>query len=254
MKTPFYALPPSPLVLVLGLLLSSAALAQTFSVIHPLGDLSETTGFSPVAPLVQGPDGTLYGTTSEGEFNVGIGGTVFKIQPDGSGFTVLKHFTNYAEAWGPQAGLVLDGQTLYGTAEGNGGAVFKLNTDGSEFTVLKAFAGDDGPPISTPADTGAVLEALPQMPIQSWAYRNHPTARHLGPVAQDFHAAFGLGADDVSITTVDADGIALATIQGLHQKLTEELKWRDAENADLKARVEKLERLLDRQPTRGGAK
>ncbi len=115
--------------------------AQTYSVIHSFGTLSNVTGFHPTAPLVQGPDGTLYGTMSEGEYSLGVGGTVFKIQPDGSGFTVLKHFTNYAEAWGPLGGLVLDGQTLYGTTEGNGGAVFKLNTDGSGFTVLKAFFG-----------------------------------------------------------------------------------------------------------------
>jgi uncharacterized repeat protein (TIGR03803 family) len=130
--------------LLLGLA-SPSLRAQTFSIIHSFGTLSDVTGFHPVAPLVQGPDGTLYGTTSEGDYGLWIGGTVFKIQPDGSGFTVLKHFTNYAEAWGPLGGLVLDGNLLYGTTEGNGGAVFKLNTDGSGFAVLKAF-------LSSPSD------------------------------------------------------------------------------------------------------
>ncbi len=136
--------PLRSVILAVALLLGLAdqsLRAQTYTVIHSFGTLSDVTGFHPTAPLVQGSDGTLYGAMSEGEYSLGIGGTVFKIQPDGSDFAVLKHFTNYAEAWGPLGGLVLDGQTLYGTTEGNGGAVFKLNTDGSGFTVLKAFFG-----------------------------------------------------------------------------------------------------------------
>jgi hypothetical protein len=62
---------------------------------------------------------------------------------------------------------------------------------------------------------------------------------HLGPMAQDFRA------DDKHIATVDADGVALAAIQGLNQKLTEELKRRDTENAELRTRLERLERLLN---------
>ena len=65
--------------------------------------------------------------------------------------------------------------------------------------------------------------------------------KHIGPMAQDFHAAFQLdGADDKHISVVDEGGVALAAIQGLNQKLEEQR----AENADLKARLEKLEQLL----------
>ena len=46
--------------------------------------------------------------------------------------------------------------------------------------------------------------------------------RHIGPTAQDFSAAFEVGADDRHITTVDADGVALAVIQGLYQMLTDQ--------------------------------
>ena len=49
-----------------------------------------------------------------------------------------------------------------------------------------------------------------------------PSVRHVGPMAQDFHAAFGLGGDDKHINTVDADGVALAAIQGLHQIVQEQ--------------------------------
>jgi hypothetical protein len=63
-------------------------------------------------------------------------------------------------------------------------------------------------------------------------------------MAQDFKAAFYPGADDKSITTQEADGVALVAIQGLNQKLQDELQRRDAENAELKARLERLEKLL----------
>jgi hypothetical protein len=94
-------------------------------------------------------------------------------------------------------------------------------------------------------NTRAVLEKVSALPIQSWNYRQDSTARHVGPMAQDFHAAFALGADDKHIATVDADGVALAAIQGLNQKLTEELERRDAENAGLKSRLAALEYLVD---------
>ena len=62
-----------------------------------------------------------------------------------------------------------------------------------------------------------VLSKVLAMPITSWAYKTDGNTRHIGPMAQDFHKAFGLGGSDKSIATVDADGVALAAIQGLHQ-------------------------------------
>jgi hypothetical protein len=53
------------------------------------------------------------------------------------------------------------------------------------------------------------------LPIERWSYRGE-TARHLGPMAQDFAAAFGLGEDDRHIFPLDAAGVALAALQGLH--------------------------------------
>jgi hypothetical protein len=63
----------------------------------------------------------------------------------------------------------------------------------------------------------------------------------MGPVAQDFHAAFGLGSDDKGISTVDADGVALAAIQALNRKVEE----KDARIRELEQRMERLERLLN---------
>jgi hypothetical protein len=99
-------------------------------------------------------------------------------------------------------------------------------------------------------DARDVLERVVALPVSRWNYKTDGANEHLGPMAQDFHAAFGLnGADDKHIATVDEEGVALAAIQGLNQKLTEELKRRDAENAELKARLEKLEAIIrDRKP------
>jgi len=103
-----------------------------------------------------------------------------------------------------------------------------------------------------PVDTRKVLEKLATLPIQRWTYiAQGEHAPHMGPVAQDFHAAFGLGDSERHISTVDADGVALAAIQGLNQKVEEEnakvreeLKRRDAENAELRRKNDSLEKRL----------
>jgi hypothetical protein len=101
-------------------------------------------------------------------------------------------------------------------------------------------------------DARSVLEKVAVLPIQTWNYTNDPPGwRHLGPVSQDFHAAFGLnGDDDKHIADVDEGGVALAAIQGLNQKveaLKERLDRRDAENAQLKTELRELKELVESQ-------
>lgn len=87
-------------------------------------------------------------------------------------------------------------------------------------------------------DGRAVLEALASIPVESWNWKTQDASiRHIGPMAQDFYAAFGVGEDPTRISTVDADGVALAAIQGLYQEVQE----RDARIADLEARLSVLE-------------
>ncbi len=72
-------------------------------------------------------------------------------------------------------------------------------------------------------DPQSVLDKLSQLPVTEWNLKTQPTSvRHIGPMAQDFAAAFGVGEDDRHISTSDADGVALAAIQGLHHLVKEQ--------------------------------
>lgn len=85
-----------------------------------------------------------------------------------------------------------------------------------------------------------VLAKVVQLPVSSWAYTNSPGVRHVGPMAQDFKAAFSLGEDDKHIGAGDGIGVALAAIQGLHQIVQE----KDSEIAALKRELAGLKQEL----------
>ena len=95
-------------------------------------------------------------------------------------------------------------------------------------------------------DTEFVLEQLVNLPVTSWNYLHEGNAvRHLGPMAQDFHAAFGLGNDDRIINVVDAQGVTIAALQELHhmvQELREETTQLRRENVELRRELRGLRR------------
>ena len=82
-----------------------------------------------------------------------------------------------------------------------------------------------------PLDDAAVLEKVARLPVTMWSYTSERGVRHVGPMAQDFYAAFGIGEDDRHITSIDEDGVALAAIKALHA----ENRSLHAENRDLHA-------------------
>ena len=112
-----------------------------------------------------------------------------------------------------------------------------------------------------PVSAQDVLAKVAALPITRWSFKEMPGQTHLGPMAQDFRAAFELGQDDTGIATVDADGVALAAIQGLNEKvevrsqkseasiqeLKAELQAKDAELEKLKASIEALRQLVLQQ-------
>ena len=90
-----------------------------------------------------------------------------------------------------------------------------------------------------PVDGKEVLARLAEMDVTRWNYKTEGQAvRHIGPTAQDFYAAFGLGNSDTGIGTIDADGVALAAIKGLHELL----KGKDAEIAAQQEEIAALQK------------
>jgi hypothetical protein len=171
--------------------------------------------------------------------------------------------------WGTSFGIGVQDNTLYARTGSSfawflGGTHSNAQYDpGSGGSLLMTLGSTAGTPTGTAraqsfvtvsdraaktafaaVDVGQILAAVLQLPMTSWAYRNEPTVRHLGPVAQDFHQAFGLGDSDRTISTVDADGVALAAIQGLNAKLEAENAALRAESAELRARLQRLEALV----------
>ncbi len=87
-----------------------------------------------------------------------------------------------------------------------------------------------------------VLEKVAGLAISRWNFKAEAGASHIGPMAQDFYEAFGTGTDDRHITTVDADGVALAAIQGLN----EVVKEKDAQIQALEERLSRFESALSK--------
>lgn len=119
-----------------------------------------------------------------------------------------------------------------------------LRVEGSVVELSDVRAKHDFQPI----DGASVLLKLRAVPITTWSYRADPTGvRHIGPTAQAFFAAFGFGADDRHIAPLDTNGVALAAIQELDRMVRERdsrLAALERENADLAARLARLEQLI----------
>ena len=95
-------------------------------------------------------------------------------------------------------------------------------------------------------DGEEVLAKVAAMPVESWRYKTEAEGvRHVGPVAQDFRAAFGLGTDDKSIGLLDINGVNMVAIQALARR-TEELNAKSAEVDALKAQMAEMQRSLSR--------
>ena len=135
------------IVLAFFVVCLSGGLAQTgYTVLHTFSGQTAGDGDSPTGGLVS--DGSIfYGTTMYG--GIDDYGTIFAINPDGSGYSVLRDFSAQSQgAAGPVGSLVSDGSTLYGTASYYGtnyyGTVFSLETDGSGYIDLHSFAAYTG--------------------------------------------------------------------------------------------------------------
>ncbi len=97
----------------------------------------------------------------------------------------------------------------------------------------------------TPIDENAVLDGVLSLPLTKWHYKaESPDVQHIGPMAQDFKATFGVGADDKHIFQIDADGVSFAAIQALSRRveaLAGAQRTLERDNEDLRAKVQQLE-------------
>lgn len=155
------------------------------------------------------------------------------------------------------------GQHDHSTGNAGGGlTLMSLTTDG--LTVNGTFVSSSDRNHKTdlqPVDSRAVLDGVVNLPLATWRFVHDTNTLHLGPMAQDFRAAFGLGPDDRHITMVDADGVALAAIQALAKEnaalgeqvsafsgqvsgLKSENVQLRRENEALKSRLDAIERKL----------
>ena len=94
-------------------------------------------------------------------------------------------------------------------------------------------------------DIQDILQRVIEMPITTWQYNQFDGVQHIGPMAQDFYKAFKLGRSDKIITTIDADGIALASIQALsaqNETLSSEMKLQKEEISELRTIIISLQK------------
>ncbi len=94
-------------------------------------------------------------------------------------------------------------------------------------------------------DAEEILDRVAALPIQRWNYTGSDEGDHIGPTAEDFHAAFGLGHSEQYIATIDADGVALAAIQALKKEHDAAMARKHAEIQSLQTRLESLEALVE---------
>jgi hypothetical protein len=122
------------------------------------------------------------------------------------------------------------------TSTGTAGAALAANA-----TSWTALSDRNAKKNFQPVNTEAVLEKLAAIPIEQWNYKweKDTDVPNIGPMAQDFKAAFFPGRDDKGISTLEFDGVELAAIQGLNQKLNE----KDAEIQILKQKADKVDSL-----------
>jgi len=137
-------------------------------------------------------------------------------------------------------------------ARANGGYELYSKSDLSTYCKLSTGSGtwacsssSDLKENFTSVDGQEVLASLAEIPITTWNYKAQDASiRHMGPVAQDFYAAFGLGEGDTSISSADPDGVALAAIQGLYvlsQEQATRIQALEEENASLQQRLDDVE-------------
>ncbi len=188
-----------------------------------------------------------YGTIASGNGSTALGNTT---TAESYCETVIGRFnTNYTPSstneWNSADRLFVVGNGTTSAARSDALIVYKNGNATLKGTLTQGSDRNRKTDI-VPADTAAILSAVAALPVSTWKYKDETTT-HLGPMAQDFAAAFRLGADETGIASVDADGVALAAIQELNKRvaaLAEQNAAKDARIDALEARLAAIEAKL----------
>jgi hypothetical protein len=172
---------------------------------------------------------------------------MLEIRNNGGAVFIFKD-SSVAQRWG----VGTNGSTFIIDNQANSGVEFTLSSTGN-LTIggtLTQNSDRDTKHGIVPVLPDEILSKALSLPISTWV-RDGDAARHLGPMAQDFSAAFGLGEDERHIAPVDMAGVSLASIQALNSRMTTALAAKDAEietlrqaNSNLAERLAVLEQLV----------
>ena len=131
----------------------------------------------------------------------------------------------------------------YGTAGAGGTELMRLGLGALFVNGVVVLTSDRNTKENfTPVKPEEVLAKVAALPISEWQFKTDPSMRHIGPMAQDFYAAFNVGSDDKHIATVDADGVALAAIQGLNEKVEGRMRYAEVRSRKLEQKLEQKEK------------
>ncbi len=194
------------------------------------GNLNTASGFAATVPGGQA-------NTAQGAFSLAAGAGA-KANHNGTFVWADPLNANFASTAPNQFSVRATGGVRFVSGldgSGNPNAGVELAPGGGSWSSLSDRASKRA---VEPASGRKVLRRLSSVPVSTWSYRSQKDSiRHIGPMAQDFYRAFGVGEDRRHIASVDADGVALAAIKGLNRRLNQKVERLERELAALRERV-----------------
>jgi hypothetical protein len=171
----------------------------------------------------------------------GVGVTAYTAAATGRSIFALGSV--YIENLG-SAGSATSGADII-LARSNSGGYCGFNAAGQAFNASDRNVKENFEPV----DNAEILDKVLALPITRWNFKKQdPSVKYVGPMAQDFHAAFGLGGtDDRVIHATNAQGVTIAALQGLNARLEDRCQALQAEVTEMKSRMASMERMLEQQ-------
>lgn len=228
-----YAAASQPWTLVLGSIAGTNSAPEYTDVAIGTSD--------PLAPLhVHRDDGTAGFMVEETNAVVAPRTLMTLANPGNTKFEIVN--TDAMESWA----FTNSGSDFRVSLQGSGVVEFRVDNNGNAYVANNMELGGTLTELSdrnrkhaiVPLDGDAVLAKLAQVPVSEWSYDSEAAdQRHIGPMAQDFYAAFGLASGETRISARDMAGVNMAALQALNQKLARE-------NADIRAELAALKAMV----------